>query len=195
MSERLGRCGLGESHASLNGFLKNPPGTTSQLSNASNGLGEEGKPFQDKRLEPIAVVGFSLKFPQEAATSEGFWRLMTERRCAMTDWPKERLNVDAFYHPDNGRPDTVIPLFYDHYTSVLIGFTLRYHSKGVTSLKNPLGTSMHRSSLLHRPKRPRWILSIAFFWKLPKGLLRMVDNHTLLMYEHLLIPNSGDSDG
>ena len=77
-------------------------------------------PFQDSKTsvtdpdgiekagyEPIAVIGFSLKFPQDATSPEAFWRMMTEKRCSMTEWPKERLNLDAFHHPDSSRPDTV----------------------------------------------------------------------------------------
>ena len=63
--------------------------------------------LQDDKLEPLAVVGFSLQFPQEATTPEAFWKMLTEKRCAMTEWPKDRLNIDAFYHPDSSRPDTV----------------------------------------------------------------------------------------
>lgn len=59
------------------------------------------------RLEPIAVVGFSLKFPQEATSADAFWDMMMEKRCAMTEWPKERLNLEAFYPPDTNRLDTV----------------------------------------------------------------------------------------
>lgn len=62
---------------------------------------------QDDKLEPLAVVGFSLKFPQEATTPQAFWKMLTEKRCAVTEWPKDRLNIDAFYHLDSSRPDTV----------------------------------------------------------------------------------------
>lgn len=63
--------------------------------------------LQDDKLEPLAVVGFSLKFPQEATTPEAFWKMLTDKRCAVTEWPKDRLNIDAFYNPDSSRPDTV----------------------------------------------------------------------------------------
>ena len=63
--------------------------------------------FEDDKLEPIAVIGFSSKFPQEGSTPEAFWELLMNRKCAMTEWPKDRLNVNAFYHPDSSRPDTV----------------------------------------------------------------------------------------
>jgi len=58
-------------------------------------------------LEPIAVVGLSLKFSQDAVSADGFWSLMEEKRCAMTEWPKDRLNIDAFHHPNKDRPNTV----------------------------------------------------------------------------------------
>ena len=57
--------------------------------------------------DPLAVVGFALKFPQEASSVEGFWKMLLEKRCAMTEWPEDRVNVDAFYHPDNSRRGTV----------------------------------------------------------------------------------------
>lgn len=58
-------------------------------------------------IDPVAIVGLSFKFPEEATSSDAFWQMMKERRCAMTEWPKDRLNIDAFYHPDSGRRDTV----------------------------------------------------------------------------------------
>lgn len=58
-------------------------------------------------LAPIAIVGFSLKFPQEATSPGAFWDMLAEKRCAMTEWPKDRVNIDAFYHADSNRCDTV----------------------------------------------------------------------------------------
>lgn len=61
----------------------------------------------DGPLEPLAVVGFSLRFPQEATTPEAFWSMLLEKRCAMTEWPGDRMNSEAFYHSDKNRSDTV----------------------------------------------------------------------------------------
>ena len=61
---------------------------------------------QDK-IEPIAIIGFSLKFPQEATSSSALWQMLVEGRSAFSDFPKDRFNFEAFYHPDQGRPDTV----------------------------------------------------------------------------------------
>ena len=33
--------------------------------------------------------------------------MMLEKRCAMTEMPKDRENIDAFYHSDANRSDTV----------------------------------------------------------------------------------------
>lgn len=58
-------------------------------------------------LQPIAIIGFSLKFPQEATTPEAFWQMLMQGRCAMTEFPKDRMNIDGFYHPDPKRHDAV----------------------------------------------------------------------------------------
>lgn len=55
-------------------------------------------------LEPIAIISYALEYPQDADSPEGFWKVLTEKRNLMTKWPKDRLNLDAFYHRD-GRQD------------------------------------------------------------------------------------------
>ena len=67
--------------------------------------------------EPIAVVGFSINFPQEATSEGSFWQMLTEGRSAMTEVPNSRFNIDAFYHPNADRLDTgriVYPFVHDH---------------------------------------------------------------------------------
>ncbi|KAG8531947.1 Type I Iterative PKS [Bacidia gigantensis] len=51
-------------------------------------------------LEPIAVVGLALKFPDDATTPEAFWQMLLDKKCASKDYPVDRMNVDSFYHPD-----------------------------------------------------------------------------------------------
>ena len=58
-------------------------------------------------LEPIAVVGFSLKYPQDADSAPSFWSMLKEKRCAMTEWPRDRINLEAFYHRDENRDEKV----------------------------------------------------------------------------------------
>ncbi|KAL9059556.1 MAG: hypothetical protein Q9206_001431, partial [Seirophora lacunosa] len=54
-------------------------------------------------LEPIAIIGFALKYPQDARNPQSFWQMLEEKRCAMTAWPKDRINLEAFHHDDDDR--------------------------------------------------------------------------------------------
>ena len=58
-------------------------------------------------VKPVAVIGFSLKFPQDATSAESFTSLLREGRCAVSEFPKDRINIDAFYSTDANRNDTV----------------------------------------------------------------------------------------
>ena len=58
-------------------------------------------------MEPIAIVGMSLRFPQDATSLSAFWELLRHARSAMTEIPQDRWNVDAYYHPDTNGLDAV----------------------------------------------------------------------------------------
>lgn len=58
-------------------------------------------------LEPIAIIGMSHKFPQEAVDNESFWTMLVNQRCASTEFPRNRLNIDAFYDPDPKKQNRV----------------------------------------------------------------------------------------
>ncbi|KAF2240016.1 reducing type I polyketide synthase [Viridothelium virens] len=62
--------------------------------------------FQNSR-EPLAVTGFAFTLPQEATSVQDFWRILLEKRCVMSQFPEDRVNIDAFYHPDTNRSDSV----------------------------------------------------------------------------------------
>lgn len=75
--------------------------------------------------EALAIIGLSVKFPQDATTPEAFWEMLQEGRSAASRVPADRFNVDgeqanrhmllklqtdmtlAFYHPDPNRLDSV----------------------------------------------------------------------------------------
>ncbi|KAI1828360.1 putative polyketide synthase [Xylaria intraflava] len=63
--------------------------------------------------DPIAICGFSAKFPQEATSSESFWKILLEKRCVSTDFPPDRLSLQGFHHETN-HPNT-IPLRGGHF--------------------------------------------------------------------------------
>jgi hypothetical protein len=52
-------------------------------------------------IELIAVIGMSLRFPQDAISPESFWNKLMESKSAQTKVPNERYNVDAFYRSGN----------------------------------------------------------------------------------------------
>ncbi|OTA67063.1 putative polyketide synthase [Hypoxylon sp. EC38] len=51
--------------------------------------------------DPIAICGFSIKFPQDATSPEAFWKMLIGKRCAMTEFPLNRLNTRGFNHKEN----------------------------------------------------------------------------------------------
>ncbi|KAJ5692411.1 reducing type I polyketide synthase [Penicillium macrosclerotiorum] len=69
----------------------------------SNGNGASSFSQENDKIEPIAIIGFSFGFPQDATSSDAFWKMLMERRSSSTAIPAERLNAAAMYHPDGGR--------------------------------------------------------------------------------------------
>ena len=58
-------------------------------------------------VTPIAIVGMSCRFPGGASDMDKLWKLVSEGRSAWSKIPASRFNVDAFYHPNADRTDTV----------------------------------------------------------------------------------------
>lgn len=58
-------------------------------------------------VTPIAIVGMSCRFPGGATDTEKLWNLVAEGRAAWSKVPESRFNVDAFYHPNSDRTNTV----------------------------------------------------------------------------------------
>ncbi len=54
--------------------------------------------------EPIAIVGMGCRFPGGADSPEAFWSLLREGRDAITEVPRTRWDVDAYYDPDPDAP-------------------------------------------------------------------------------------------
>ncbi len=54
--------------------------------------------------EPIAIVGLGCRFPGGAVDSETYWRLLRDGVDAVTEVPRERWDIDAFFDPDPDAP-------------------------------------------------------------------------------------------
>ncbi|CAG8327922.1 unnamed protein product [Penicillium salamii] len=62
--------------------------------------------FQDASM-PIAIVGIGGRFPGEATNPNRLWDMVSNGRSALTEVPKDRFNIDAFYHPHAERQGTM----------------------------------------------------------------------------------------
>ena len=49
---------------------------------------------------PIAIVGFALRFPGGADSPEKLWALLRNGVDAITEVPRDRWDIDAFYDAD-----------------------------------------------------------------------------------------------
>ncbi|TVY81162.1 Reducing polyketide synthase FUB1 [Lachnellula suecica] len=56
--------------------------------------GFEDEEFEVVGHEPIAIIGFAFKYPQEATTVQDFWTMLMDGRCASTEIPADRMNFN-----------------------------------------------------------------------------------------------------
>lgn len=54
----------------------------------------------------IAIVGLSGRFPGDATTPDRLWEMVSQGRSALSEVPKDRYNIDAFYHPSGEHQGT-----------------------------------------------------------------------------------------
>lgn len=85
---------------SSSGHLSN--GTPVGASNGFEPYVKEGL-YEPDVIEPIAVIGLSMKFPQSITSPDALWETLAAKKSAMTEFPQSRLNIDAFYDPDTER--------------------------------------------------------------------------------------------
>lgn len=85
--------------------------------------------------DPVVIVGISVRFPQDASSPRGLWELLCDGRSALTPTPKNRYNVDAFYHPNADHGGTVSKPHLGRF-----GLTLTEHNAGELS-RWPLPTA------------------------------------------------------
>jgi acyl transferase domain-containing protein len=57
--------------------------------------------------EPLAIIGMATKLPGDATSVDKTWEMLLRGRCAAGPFPKDRLNADAYYHPDPDHGGTV----------------------------------------------------------------------------------------
>src|SRR6185369_2109710 len=60
--------------------------------------------IESARSEPIAVVGMGCRFPGNVNTPEAFWQSLRNGVDAISEVPKNRWDIDAYYDPDPNMP-------------------------------------------------------------------------------------------
>ena len=89
---------------SLNGASQTESNSGSNSDHVNGGFTGDA---EDEPLEPIAIVGLAFQFPGGIVTEDAFWDMMTERKCLSSDFPADRINIDAFYSEDDKKKNTV----------------------------------------------------------------------------------------
>ncbi|KAE8154714.1 hypothetical protein BDV25DRAFT_135634 [Aspergillus avenaceus] len=59
-------------------------------------------------VEPIAIVGAGCRLPGGVNNTNDLWDLLMEGRSGYSDMPKDRMNIDAWYHPESVRPGSIV---------------------------------------------------------------------------------------
>jgi acyl transferase domain-containing protein len=93
-------------------------------------------------IEPLAIVGFSLKFPEDATDADSFWEMLINGRNVSSEFPKDRLNIDSFNDPKNDRLGTVRHLHQSSFTCVTgtrLTASLQISMRGGHFVKGDLG--------------------------------------------------------
>ncbi|KAM4056688.1 KR domain-containing protein [Hirsutella rhossiliensis] len=57
--------------------------------------------------EPIAIVGLACRLPGDISSPSELWDFLAQEKSAQSDFPKNRLNIDSWYHPDTQRPGSI----------------------------------------------------------------------------------------
>ncbi|KAJ4858515.1 KR domain-containing protein [Trichoderma breve] len=63
----------------------------------------EGQNVGSSIVDDIAIVGLALRFPGDATSPQKLWDVLERKESQWSEFPKDRLNIDGYYHPSNQR--------------------------------------------------------------------------------------------
>ncbi|TFB00940.1 Compactin diketide synthase mokB [Trichoderma ghanense] len=63
----------------------------------------EGQSVGVANMDDIAIVGLALRFPGDATSPQKLWDVLERKESQWSEFPKDRLNIDGYYHPSNDR--------------------------------------------------------------------------------------------
>ncbi|KAK7209778.1 hypothetical protein V2G26_016956 [Clonostachys chloroleuca] len=61
----------------------------------------------DTMEDDIAVIGVGLRFPGDADSPEGLWRVLEGGESQWSEFPKDRLNIEGYFHPGGDRQGSI----------------------------------------------------------------------------------------
>jgi acyl transferase domain-containing protein len=56
----------------------------------------------------IAVIGLSCRFPGDAKSPDEFFEMLLNARSAWTEVPKDRFDIDSYWHPSHDRHGSMV---------------------------------------------------------------------------------------
>ena len=62
----------------------------------------------DQSSGDIAVIGIGCRFPGDAKSPKEFFDTLLNKRTGWSEVPKDRFNIDAFWHPSNERHGSIV---------------------------------------------------------------------------------------
>ncbi|PYH78069.1 polyketide synthase [Aspergillus uvarum CBS 121591] len=54
-------------------------------------------------VPPLAIIGLSFQFPGDATNQDAFWDMLVQGRCASTEFPADRMNIDGHHNPNRDK--------------------------------------------------------------------------------------------
>ncbi|MCL4267593.1 MAG: SDR family oxidoreductase [Anaerolineae bacterium] len=87
--------------------------------------------LENKRSEPIAVVGMACRFPNNASTPEAFWHMLANGTDAVSEIPADRWDVEAYYAATPNTPGKIYSRYgsflpqIDHFDAPFFGISPR----------------------------------------------------------------------
>ncbi|KAH6981906.1 hypothetical protein BKA56DRAFT_720122 [Ilyonectria sp. MPI-CAGE-AT-0026] len=58
-------------------------------------------------MDDIAVIGMGLRFPGNATSPDELWKVLERGESQWSEFPKDRLNIDGYYHPGGERQGSI----------------------------------------------------------------------------------------
>ncbi|KAI0021287.1 hypothetical protein F4780DRAFT_790484 [Xylariomycetidae sp. FL0641] len=86
-------------------------------------------------MDPVAIVGLSLRFPQDAVSEESFWDIIMKGESTMTEVPKDRYNIQGHHVPGSVRPGTSAARGGHFLKSDVAAFDARFFNMGGNEAK------------------------------------------------------------